>query len=303
MPTTVSAGFERTLALRGGRQLGYADAGAPDGPPLVLFHGTPSSRLDALWLDEPAQRAGWRLVAWDRPGHGLSSPRRDASILDHAADVEELADALGLDRFAVLGYSGGAPYALATAAVLADRVELVGLVSAWGPPDRPGAYAEVAVSERASDALARHAPAVTTAMFGALAMSLRVAPTTMARVLVSRLESGANGGTGDEPTSPLVPGPESMTPLVEAFRRGPSGPARDLHRIVSPWGFEPSEVTVPVRLWHGDHDPEIPMHHSEHLAGEVADGRLEVIEGGDHLALYHQADRILAELLAARPGG
>ena len=197
----------------------------------------------------------------------------------------------------MLGYSGGAPYALAAAAVLADRVELVGLVSAWGPPDRPGAYDEVAVGERTSDALARHAPVLTKAMFGALAMSLRVAPTTMARVLLSRLEAG-----GDESSAPR-PGRESMAPLREAFRRGPGGPARDLHLIVSPWGFDPVEVAAPVRLWHGDRDPEIPMHHSAYLADAVGDGHLEVIAGGDHLALYHHADAIFAELLAARPEG
>jgi pimeloyl-ACP methyl ester carboxylesterase len=294
MPTQVAARFERTLPLGDGRVVGYVDAGRPDGPALVLFHGTPSSRLDAVWLDGPAQRAGWRLVAFDRPGLGLSSLRDDESIVDQVADVEALVDALGIDEFSVLGYSGGAPHALATAAVLSSRVRLVGLVSGWGPPDRPGAYDGVTRGERFSDAIARRTPRLTRLLFGALSMALHRAPRTMAKLMSARLEGGTDSGL-------LTAGPESVDPIREAFRQGPAGAARDLHLIVSPWGFDPTSVTAPVRLWHGDHDSEIPVHHSRHLEDALPDAQLEVIEDGDHLALYHHADDILTGLAGALP--
>ena len=101
--------FERTHAVADGRRLGYADAGLPSGRPLVYFHGTPSSRLDAIWLHEAAASGGWRLIAFDRPGLGLSSPNPDAGVLDLAGDVASLLDDLGVEQAAVLGYSGGAP--------------------------------------------------------------------------------------------------------------------------------------------------------------------------------------------------
>jgi pimeloyl-ACP methyl ester carboxylesterase len=281
--------FSQTHALNDGRQLGFADTGLPSGRPLVFFHGTPSSRLDAEWLDDAAARAGWRLVAIDRPGIGLSSPVHGGAVTDLADDVADLLDALDIGDVSVLGYSGGAPYALATARQLADRVDLVGLVSGWGPPDRGDAYVDVATIERLSDAIARHAPVLTRAMFAAVNTSLRLAPSTSARLLARRFE-------GEAPE--LDPTPEALHPVLEAFRQGSAGAARDLHLIVRPWGFRLDEVTMPVRLWHGDRDREIPLHHSEYVADAVRDGRLDVIEGGDHLALYRHADEILSSLAA-----
>jgi len=287
MATEDTGRFSLTHALSDGRRLGYADTGLPSGRPLVFFHGTPSSRLDAEWLDDAAARAGWRLLAIDRPGIGLSSPVHGGAVPDLAADVAELLDALDLDVAGVLGYSGGAPFALATAHELPDRVDLVGVVSGWGPPDRSDAYVDVATIERLSDAIARHVPVLTRAMFAAVNTSLRLAPTTSARLLARRLE-------GEAPE--LDPTPEALHPVLEAFRQGSAGAARDLHLIVRPWGFALDEITAPVRLWHGDRDHEVPLHHSEYVAGAVRDGHLEVIEGGDHLALYRHADEIFSSL-------
>ncbi|HVN50254.1 MAG TPA: alpha/beta hydrolase [Acidimicrobiales bacterium] len=285
--------FARTYALDDGRVLGYADAGRASGRPLVFFHGTPSSRLDAAWLDEPAANAGWRLIAVDRPGIGLSSPRQGGSVRDHALDVMQLLDGLGIERATTLGYSGGAPYALAAAREAPDRVDLVGLVSGWGPPDRSDAYLDVATIERLSDAIARHAPLLTRAMFAAVSSSLRLAPTTSVRLLARRFE-------GEVPA--LQPTPEALGPVLEAFRQGSAGAARDLHLIVCPWGFDLDEITVPVRLWHGDRDREIPLHHSEYVAGAVLDGHLEVLGGGDHLALYRHTGDILTSLASVAAG-
>jgi pimeloyl-ACP methyl ester carboxylesterase len=282
--------YERTHAVADGRRLGYADAGLTSGRPLVFFHGTPSSRLDAVWLHEAASRHGWRLVAFDRPGIGLSSPHPDAGILDLAADVASLLDELGIERAAVLGYSGGAPYALAAAHELADRVDLVGVVSGWGPPDRADAYVDVATIERLSDAIARRAPVLTRAMFAAVSTSLRLAPTASTRLLARRFE-------GDGPD--LKPTSEALNPVLESFRQGSAGAARDLHLIVRPWGFDLRDITVPVRLWHGDRDREIPLHHAEYVAEAVPESWLEIIEGGDHLALYRHTDDILSRLAAA----
>jgi pimeloyl-ACP methyl ester carboxylesterase len=107
-PPLVKDDTDRTIRLRDGRQLGYAEWGDFGGAPVLFFHGWPGSRIEGRLGDEAARVTGVRLVAIDRPGMGLSvfQPRR--TLVDWPADVVELASALGLDRFAVLGISGGA---------------------------------------------------------------------------------------------------------------------------------------------------------------------------------------------------
>jgi pimeloyl-ACP methyl ester carboxylesterase len=122
------------LTLPSGRVLGYAEFGAPNGRPLLFFHGFPSSRLEARGLDLIARKRGIRVLALDRPGFGLSGPQPGRRIVDWPDDVRAFARHVHLDSFAVLGGSGGAPYALACAKVLpADVLQAVGLVSAAPP--------------------------------------------------------------------------------------------------------------------------------------------------------------------------
>src|SRR5215831_6622757 len=130
-----------TVILADGRRIGYAEWGDADGRPLLYFHGWPGSRLEGRLGAEAARASGVRLVALDRPGMGLSDrlPRR--RLIDWPSDVAAVADALGLRRFAVLGISGGGPYAVACARMLADRLIGVGVVSSLAPMDAPGVTA------------------------------------------------------------------------------------------------------------------------------------------------------------------
>src|SRR5690348_4059248 len=103
------------MRLNDGRSVGYAEFGLPTGRPVVYCHGFPASRLEAQFTHSSARKFGARIVALDRPGYGLSTFVPGRQIKDWALDVSEVADALELERFAVLGVSGGAPYALACA--------------------------------------------------------------------------------------------------------------------------------------------------------------------------------------------
>ncbi len=99
----------KTLTLRDGRTLGYAEYGDPRGTPVFLCHGTPGSRLDRHPDETIATSLGVRLIVPDRPGYGLSSFQTGRSLLDWPADLDQLADSLGIGRFAVVGVSGGDP--------------------------------------------------------------------------------------------------------------------------------------------------------------------------------------------------
>jgi pimeloyl-ACP methyl ester carboxylesterase len=126
-----------TVGLRDGRSLGVEEYGAPGGMPVFYFHGTPESRLDLALLGGEFAAAGIRLIASDQPGFGLSSPQRKRTLLAWPDDVAQLADALEIDRFAVLGYSCGGKYAAACARALPERVLAAGIVSGIGPPQTP----------------------------------------------------------------------------------------------------------------------------------------------------------------------
>ena len=128
------------IHVRDGRRLGYRSAGPHDGFPVVYLHGAIGSprwrtpRLDAL-----IARLGVRYVAVNRPGFGVSDPCPGRTVADFARDVEDLADTLGFERFAVVGVSAGAPYALACAwALPGDRLTAAAAVSGIAPPTGPG---------------------------------------------------------------------------------------------------------------------------------------------------------------------
>src|SRR5919106_2686580 len=118
----------RVQRLPGGRRVGYAEFGDPGGKPVLAIHGTPGSRFMFARTDRAARARGLRIIAPERPGYGLSDYCHAGSLARLAADAVALADALGLDRFAVLGVSGGGPHALVAASAMLDRVALLALI-------------------------------------------------------------------------------------------------------------------------------------------------------------------------------
>src|SRR6266581_1142889 len=138
----------RRIQLADGRWAAYAEYGLRDGHPLVFLHGFPGSRHAGALLDEAARRMGVRVVAPERPGIGFSSPRPSRSLLDYARDLEQIADRLGFNRFALVAESGGGPYALASAYAVPERLSCVSLVGGLGPVGSAAATAGMAAGEQ-----------------------------------------------------------------------------------------------------------------------------------------------------------
>src|SRR5262245_27902343 len=122
----------RMLRLADGRTVGYAEYGAPQGRPVIALHGPPGSRFMFALTDAAARDRNLRIVAPDRAGYGLSSYQHCCNLTQAAEDIRALADALRLDRFAVIGVSGGGPYAVAAASLLRDRAAFLALISPVG---------------------------------------------------------------------------------------------------------------------------------------------------------------------------
>ncbi len=146
-----------TIPLSDGRSLAYAEYGDPRGRPVFFFHGTPGSRFFRP-ADEITRNMGVRLITADRPGYGLSTFQPGRRILDWPSDITQLADHLGINRFAVAGHSGGGPYVLACAAALPERVSAAALVAAAGPVDASAATLGMSQVNKLGFTFGRYAP-------------------------------------------------------------------------------------------------------------------------------------------------
>jgi pimeloyl-ACP methyl ester carboxylesterase len=122
----------RTVAVGSAREVGYYEYGDPDGRPVLAFHGVPACGAGFTFADEPGRARGLRVLAPDRPGVGLSTPVDEWDVGSYPAMVAAFADAVGIDRFGVLGYSGGGPFAVACAALLGDRVTRAAVCAGMG---------------------------------------------------------------------------------------------------------------------------------------------------------------------------
>jgi pimeloyl-ACP methyl ester carboxylesterase len=188
-----------------------------------------------------------RLFTFDRPGIGLSTLQPRRRILDWPRDVAEFADAYGLDRFRVLGWSGGAPYALATAYELSDRVTRVGLVAPMSPLAGTSLTRELAPDLRRRARVGRLAPWL---LRVAVARDRRAFTRDPARFLEREF---AKSPACDRA---VLDNPGLKQMLIdnqsEAYRQGPRGLSADARLFLHPWGFEASQVRVPIQLWLGE---------------------------------------------------
>jgi pimeloyl-ACP methyl ester carboxylesterase len=169
---------QQHLQLPDGRLLAYTEAGDPDGHPVLYCHGTPSSSVEwRLWdADDLATQLGLRVIIADRPGVGGSDHQPRRRITDWPADVEALADHLGLPRFSMLGYSGGCPYAVACAVLLPEQVTRVVLVGVVGPFDVPGLVDAMTPRNLQLMHACRDRPALGRLLLRLMALLARLAP-------------------------------------------------------------------------------------------------------------------------------
>ena len=269
--TDLNLGDDRTLHV-------YEAVGDDNDGRLAVFwhHGTPNIGSPPAPLFPVAARNGLRWVSYDRPGYGGSTSSPDRSIASAATYTSIVADALGIERFAVMGHSGGGPHALACAALLPDRV--VGAVSGAGlaPYGAEGLdwFAGMAASGVASlraaaagrDAKERHEAS------GA-EYDPEFTPADLAAL------SGAWSWLGD------IVGP--------AVAAGPGPLIDDDLAYVAPWGFDPADVTAPVLLLHGGRDRIVPSSHSEWLARRCPTAELRLFPDDGHISvLNHAADAL-----------
>lgn len=268
-----------TVELPDGMVVGYAEVGDAEGPPVIVLPGTPGSRLQVTWVrfQQAAEDLGIRVIGVDYPGVGLSTFRRN-TVVGTADMIAALADALGLDRFAVLGYSAGGKHASACAWKFPDRVTRLVLLSSPCPVDVPGAQAARSPLDRAGSMLARRAPWTARLVERWMARDLRRG--RVPKVLLMAI-SGCDADkaiAADEEFRQFF-----VRQAAEAYRQGTRGLAHDDVLEAQPWGFRLDEISVPIEMWHGTQDHPAPTAAARRLAAVLPHPTTHFVPDQGHL--------------------
>ena len=281
----------KQLVLPDGRQLCYAEYGDPAGEPIFVFHGNPNSRL--LWSAMPGSPflPGVRLIAPDRPGFGCSDFVEGVTTVENwPNDVVALADALGIQKFAVFGPSGGGPYALACAWKIPDRLTAVGVFAAVGPLNAK-TEAHIAPAVRTLWAKAPSWPRLTKLQMKLAALLVRRAPELYIKMVLKEF-----GEVDREVYERLDIASRNGADRNEAYRQGGIGSWYDA-MIPANWPIPLGEITTKVRLWQGEADISVPPEMGRYLAGHIPDCEAEFIAGAGHFWIFENLPRMLEQLL------
>jgi pimeloyl-ACP methyl ester carboxylesterase len=286
----------RTVTLRDGRTLEYADLGDSSGRPVVYFHGTPATAGMGAVVADAARTNGVRLVALSRPGYGASTTSAPG-LTSVAGDAVDLADQLGLDEVVAMGTSGGAPYALALAALAPDRVSSVAVLGG------PGSHSEVSPEDLDESDLRAIELLDAGDVDGASAIMLEWSEKFFGPMqAMSDEEFHAALGETRPPGENWLEGHPDLLPVFEAdFHRAIAsfdGFVRDNLSWLGAWDFEFGQVTAPVRLVHGADDRMVSAKHGQWLHERLPNSETHVVPGGHGHATFGAAIDTF-ELIAA----
>jgi pimeloyl-ACP methyl ester carboxylesterase len=287
---------ERQLRLATGRLIAYDEHGAVDGTPIFYFHGSPSTRLEwhLFGSDALARKLKIRIIVADRPGLGRSDFQPGRRISDWPADVIALADRLALARFAVLGYSGGGPYAAACALKIPERLTRVGIVSGTAPFDEPGLTAGINPTNLRFMQLARTKPWLSRLTLRLMGLIARFTPRRF-----------IEGATATLPAcdQAMLARPDFQQGFIamvrEALLAGPRGAQRDTALMVSPWDFRLQDIRSAVYLWHGEEDANAPLAMGHYMAATIPNSHAYYYPGEGHLSLMAKYIEEILNVLAA----
>ena len=286
--------MEHDVPTPDGRTLHVVEGGDPDGLPVVVHHGTPGCALQYEPHAADAAERGIRLISYDRPGYGGSSPHDGRSVADAAADVGMIADALGVGRFGTYGGSGGGPHTLACASLLAERV--VGAIAIasvapygvegldWTAGMGQGNIDEFGAAQQSRDALAEFTARERDELLAADPAAMVEA----IRTLVSPVDADAlTGDLGDY----------MLASIRAAIDESVEGWVEDDLAFLRPWGFELESIGVPVALWHGEQDLFVPIAHGRWLAEHLDGAEVHIEAQHGHLSLVARVPEMHAWLV------
>jgi pimeloyl-ACP methyl ester carboxylesterase len=294
--TITAPRYEGRVPVRDGRLLGVAEFGPAHAEQnVVWFHGTPGARRQ---VPEAGRRIaadrGVRIIGIDRPGVGLSTPHLYDNLVDFTDDLIVALDRLGIDRFSTVGLSGGAPYALAAAHAMPDRVPTVGIlggvVPSGGEEGKGGGL--VSLATRLKPLL----PLLAEPMGAALTSFVRLARpvASPALDLYARFAPEGDRRVLSEPQNKEM----FIDDILNSGRHSMRAAAYDAILFTRWWGFSVRDVQARVTWWQGDEDNIVPLSHAEHIVPLLPHGELRVRHGDGHLGGLGIAAEVLDTILA-----
>ncbi|EGE04167.1 hydrolase [Trichophyton equinum CBS 127.97] len=295
IPPSLASFPDKTVSLRDGRVLGYAEYGCPSGYPLLYFHGWPSSRLEAFLTDSIAKRHGIRVISPDRPGFGISTFQPHRRIIDWSNDIQDLARHLEISRFAILGGSGGGPYAVACAHALPhESLSAVGVLAGAGP--WIAGTQDVPLVSRMMGVAANNIPWAFIGMTNMLVGSLRWMLSTnhATRWLDNWIESTKK----EDDKTPTQEGREALLRIAfEGFAQGSRGFVHEAQLLSQDWGFRFEDVKYnKIRIWHGTQDTNSPIRLTRYMAEKLPHSELQ--EWDDtHYTIGERLEEVITKLL------
>src|SRR3984885_14350694 len=284
---------EQDLHIQG-VTLRVRESGDPGGQPVLHFHGTPGCRLEMAWADRLLADISVRWVAFDRPGYGGSTPPA-FSVGSVAKLALQVADQYGLERFRTSGWSGGGPFALATAAIAGERVEAVGVIAGPAPFQLvPGALDVLSDGDRAAERLLPGDPEAASAGFQeGFDMVAALESSTALYEAFEPLLSDSDRRVWSSYSEHL------LADLREAMRQGVVGCGWDNVAWIGAWDIDPTAVERPVLLWYGTEDRMAEPIHGHWFEENLPNARLTMRQGEGHLQAFAHLAEMLAELTAA----
>ena len=276
------------LILGNKHKLAWNEYGMPDGEPVLYFHGTPGSSIEASSADIIAKDLGIRLIAPDRPGYGDSDPHDDFGLVDWPDVISQLADKLNLKKFSILGYSIGGPYALVCAHEIPERINRVILVGSTAPFE--------------SDAMQNHINADFKPLYE---LSVTDYPATIKHLsqLASSPEALREVLCAQLPDVDLdIVKQKSfhsahLKTLRQALNNGVHGIANDLQNVTKPWQFNIQKIPHKVDIWHGRDDQNVGFPIGEYLAETIQNPTTYFIDNAGHYFLFKQWQAILQNIV------
>jgi len=276
------------MDLPDGRELSWVELGDAKGDPVVALHGTPGSRRQMAIDEKPALAAGVRLICPDRPGYGLSTYHPGRSLAEWAVDTRALAGHLGISHFSVVGVSGGGPHAAACAALLPEQIRAVGLVSGVGPLFELGTEESMIGFNRVMTRVARRTPWVVLPFYSLMTAAARRWPEKAMDSFRRQLPA---------PDAEVLGRPEVFRAFVDDLRHASRTAARaavqDFALFCHGWGFDLEEISVPVHVWQGDEDRNVPLAHGRLQASRIPGAVLHECPGEGHMLVIDHMEEIL----------
>lgn len=286
--------LEGNIAVGEGRQISFAEFGNPQGRAVFWLHGTPGARRQIPTEARTfAARKNIRLIGIDRPGIGSSTPYQYENVLGFTDDLRTVADTLGINRFAVIGLSGGGPYTLAAAAAMPDRVVMAAVLGGVAP-----LIGEDGISSGLMELAKIVRPVIEVAdtpirwVAGTL-MKLIAPFGSPALDLYARISPDGDRNLLSRPEFKAM----FLDDLLNGSRRQLAAPFADIVVFARDWGFRLEDITVPVRWWHGDADHIVPYAHGQHAVARIADAEMYTLPGESHLAGLGVPEDILTKIL------